>query len=98
MPVPLPPANEAKLCDLPALSAYNICLALENVATSDDSRIHARILGYLILHAPSSIARAEIVNVIHSYAQDENTLLALGEHFLLHLICPCKFAISFLAL
>ena len=94
MPAPLPLANDAGLDDIPdALGAYNVCLTLERNATTNENRIHARILGYLILHAPSSIARAEIVGLIHSYSQDEN-LLELGEHFLLYFICPCESCIS----
>jgi hypothetical protein len=64
-----------------ALSAYNVCLAFEKEATTEQSRLHARILGYLVLHAPSLNALAEIVKVIHTCAQDHNTLSELGELF-----------------
>ncbi|KAF8415091.1 hypothetical protein L210DRAFT_3588019 [Boletus edulis BED1] len=91
MPVALPTAQEAKFYDRHnALGAYNICHALENQVTTDESRMHARILGYLILHAPSSTAQAEIVRAIHSCAQDERTLLALGKCFRLWFIIPFK--------
>ena len=91
MPRSLPLAKNAGLDDVPdALGAYNVCLALERNATTNENHIHARILGYLILHAPSLIACAEIVGLIHSYGQDENALLELGEHFLLYFICPCE--------
>ena len=91
MPTPLPSARNAKLGDDPsALSAYNICYTLEGSATTDDDRMHARILGYLILYAPSLIARTQVVAVIHSYSQDEDTLLELGRYFLFYFICSCK--------
>ena len=94
--MPLPSVREAKLdSDPSALSAYNICYALEGSATTEDDRMHTRILGYLILHAPSFIARAQIVDVIHSYSQGEDTLLELGRYFLLYFVCPCKLCISF---
>ena len=96
MPAALPTAKAAKLDNFPnALSAYNVCLALENKATSDESRIHARILGYLIISAPSSAALADVVQAIHSCAQDEMTLLELGKCFRLWFILPCRFYISF---
>ncbi|KAF8427200.1 hypothetical protein L210DRAFT_3565195 [Boletus edulis BED1] len=91
MPVALPTAQEAKFYDRHnALSAYNICLALENQVTTDESRMHARILGYLILNAPSSSAQAEIVRAIHSCAQDDKMLLELGKCFRLRFILPFK--------
>ena len=96
MPVALPPAEEAKLDGLPnVLSAYNVCFALESKVTTDESRMHARILGYLIHHAPSSAALTEIVRTIHSCGQDEKKLLELGRCFRLWFILPCKFCISF---
>ena len=96
MPAALPTAKAAKLDNFPnALSAYNVCLTLENKATSDESRIHARILGYLILSAPSSAALTDVVKAIHSCAQDEMTLLELGKCFRLWFILPCRFYISF---
>jgi hypothetical protein len=87
----LPSVKEIKLDHLPnALSAYNVCLAFEREADNEQSRLRARILGYLILNAPSSIALAEIVTVIHSCAQDHKTLFDLGESFLIRFIRPFK--------
>ena len=92
----LPSVKEIKLDHLPnALSAYNVCLAFEKEATTEQIRLHARILGYLILHAPSSTALAEIVKVIHSCAQDHKTLSDLGESFLIRFIRPCESCIGF---
>ena len=77
-----PPASTVHFDhDASALSAYKMCSGLERTATTDGGRMYARILGYLILHAPSAIARAKIVHVVHSYAQDEQTLSVLGEYF-----------------
>ncbi len=52
----LPPANPRQIGDLEpnALGAYNVYLDFERDAkTDDDTWIRARLLGYLILHAPS---------------------------------------------
>ncbi len=93
---PLPPEKDAKLDHLPnALSAYRICRTLESNATSDQDRIYARILGYLILHAPTPLALAEVIRVIHSCGQDENNLSNLGKCFFNLYIRPCKFRVGF---
>lgn len=93
---PLPPEKDAKLDHLPnALSAYRICRTLESNATSDQDRIYARILGYLILHAPTPLALAEVIRVIHSCGQDENNLSNLGKCFFNWYIRPCKFRVGF---
>ncbi|KAF8349100.1 hypothetical protein F5887DRAFT_879149 [Amanita rubescens] len=88
---PLPPEKDAKLDHLPnALSAYRICRTLESNATSDQDCIYARILGYLILHAPTPLALAEVIRVIHSCGQDENNLSNLGKCFFNWYIRPFR--------
>ncbi|KAG9309719.1 hypothetical protein JVU11DRAFT_10395 [Chiua virens] len=92
-PARLPPAKDVKLeHDPSALSAYNVCLALEDKSTTEENRMHARILGYLILHAPSgsTTALAEIVRAIHSCSQDDQNLLNLGKCFRLWFVLPFK--------
>lgn len=86
--VALPIAKETPLEDN-ALSAYNICLHFQSNATDDDV-IRARVLGYLILHAPSATAQHEVVKVIHSSKHDFKTLSELGQTFINYFIRPCK--------
>ncbi|KAH7886546.1 hypothetical protein F5I97DRAFT_1867971 [Phlebopus sp. FC_14] len=87
----LPPRTEAKLGHYRnGLSAYDVCLRLEKNATTDEGRMHARILGYLILHAPSHMAQSEVVKVIHSCAEDQKKLFDLGQCFRLWFIRPFK--------
>jgi hypothetical protein len=93
----LPPIEDLQSVDFNpnALSAYNICIDLERRATTEQSRIHARVLGYLIIHAPSVTALHEVVKVIHSYARDFQSLFDLGESFINYFIRPCKFSIRY---
>ncbi|KZT08965.1 uncharacterized protein LAESUDRAFT_723269 [Laetiporus sulphureus 93-53] len=89
----LPPAAEAtQISDLEpnALSAYNVCLAFEHDAKTEKDVVRARLLGYLILHAPSLDALHEVVRVIHSCSDDYNTLSDLGECFINVFIRPFK--------
>jgi hypothetical protein len=86
--VPLPIAKETRL-EENALSAYNVCLDFQSKAPDDDV-IRARVLGYLILNAPSATAQHEVVKVIHSCRHDFRTLSDLGETFINYFIRPCK--------
>lgn len=88
MAVPLPVAKETRLEDN-ALSAYNVCLDFQSKAPDDDV-IPARVLGYLILNAPSATAQHEVVKVIHSCKHDFRTLSELGETFINYFIRPFK--------
>ena len=76
----LPSAAETRLSGN-ALSAYNVCLGLEKIAKdrTEKERIQARVLGYLIIHAPSPTATSELLNVIHSCSNDHDKLFKLGE-------------------
>jgi hypothetical protein len=91
----LPPAGSEQVGNLEpnALSAYNVCLDFECAAAAktDIDAICARVLGYLILHAPSLHARHEVVKVIHSCAQNSDALSELGHSFIDYFIRPCKF-------
>ncbi len=55
--------------------------------------ICARILGYLLLNAPSQSALREVANVVHSCRKDDSrydNFLELGDCFLNWFIRPCK--------
>ena len=89
----LPPIESVDLHPS-AIGAYNVCIDFESWATTDESRIRARVLGYLIIHAPSVTALHEVVKVIHPCAHDIQTLSDLGESFIDYFIRPCKFFLS----
>jgi hypothetical protein len=91
----LPPASSEKVGNLEpnALSAYNVCLDFERAAaakTDIDATRHARVLGYLILYAPSVHAHHEVIKEIHSCAQKYDTLSELGQYFMDYFLRPCK--------
>ncbi len=73
-----------------ALSAYNVCLDFERDTKIDDDAIRARVLGYLILHAPSLHARHQVIKVIHLCAQNYDSLSELGQSFINYFIRPCN--------
>ena len=73
------------------LSAYNVCHEYEKeVATDVDKLRCVRILGFLLLHAPSYAVRTEVARSIHSRG-DDNVLAELGAFFERNVIVPCKF-------
>jgi hypothetical protein len=92
--LPLVNSPEAARLGPNELSAYRVCLAFQEQATEKNLIIHARILGYLILHAPTANARHEIVKAIHSCNNDFKVLSKLGQSFIDYYIRPCKFSFS----
>ncbi|SRR5216683_2835063 len=88
----LPPADPRQISNLEpnALRAYRVCLDFERDAKTDNDAIRARVLGYLILHAPSIHAHHEVIKVIHSCAQKYDTLSELGQNFIDYFIRPCN--------
>ena len=73
------------------LGAYNVCLEYEKeVATDADKLRYVRILGFLLLHAPSYAVRTEVTRYIHSRG-DDNVLAELGAFFERNVIVPCEF-------
>lgn len=97
-----------------ALSAYHVCLELEqhamelaktntpsestNRSHPDDPLICARVLGYLLIYAPTSHALAEVVKVIHSCSRGSEAdryskLLELGASFQNWFIRACRLLI-----
>ncbi|KIK64646.1 hypothetical protein GYMLUDRAFT_39659 [Collybiopsis luxurians FD-317 M1] len=74
-----------------ALQAYKTCLVFERYADGDDIQVlYARILGYLMLHAPSSFSSEEISKTISACGKDFDELSQLGKTFLDFLIWPFK--------
>jgi len=76
--------------------AYIRVLAHEEWAseaqTSDRRRklTCARVLGFLLLEAPSVHARHSVINEVNSCQGDNGRLFQLGEMFLEHYICLCE--------
>ncbi|KZT08981.1 uncharacterized protein LAESUDRAFT_568580 [Laetiporus sulphureus 93-53] len=88
----LPPAKATQTSSSKpdVISAYNVCLAFEHDAKTEKDVMCARLLGYLILHAPSLDALCEVVKVIHSCSDNYNTFSDLGESFVNYFIRPFK--------
>ena len=76
-----------------ASRAYNICRYFEERAMVDNNVLdvmHARILGYLIIHSPSLTAQGEVVKLIHSCNNNHAILSVLASTFLDYYIRPCE--------
>ena len=88
----LPPVTQSNIVDHEPniLSASNIILDFERNAKTSKDALHARILGYLILYAPSIDALYEMVRVVDLCSQTHDTLSGLGQYFLDHFIHPCE--------
>lgn len=88
----LPPENSDELKTLSPneLSAYIVCLTFQEQVAEETNIIHARLLGYLILHAPNQIARSEMVRAIHSCEGDFGRLSELGQLYINCFIRACK--------
>ncbi|KAH8801243.1 hypothetical protein DL96DRAFT_1635691 [Flagelloscypha sp. PMI_526] len=72
-----------------------MCLAFEvhSLAAGEAGAIglrHARVLGHLVLHAPSQTARTEVAKVINSCLGDYSLLSDLGETFVDYFIFSFK--------
>ena len=80
--------------DNASLDAYDVCIELEDKASDEEELRNARLLGYLILYAPSSAARYEIVKTIHSCSgekEDLQELSTLYMDFFVRRQCLCLF-------
>ncbi|KAK0442704.1 uncharacterized protein EV420DRAFT_1074311 [Desarmillaria tabescens] len=92
--VTLPPITSVTILDgLDAnyTSAYETCLEFEKSAPANsDALIHARILGYLIIHSPSRTVLHEVVKAIQSCTGDYSELSQLGQIFIDYFIRPFK--------
>ena len=74
------------------LSAYEVCLQYEESATNANQLRHVRILGFLLLNAPSRGVRSEVTKCIHS-RKDDAGLFHLGAFFERYFIVPCEFPV-----
>jgi len=85
----LPPATQPNIADHEpnVLSAYNTILEFERNAKTRRDALHARILGYLILLAPSIDVLNEMVKVVDLCSQTHDTLSGLGQYFLDRVSC-----------
>jgi hypothetical protein len=84
---PLPCPSKVTIRNANALSAYERCYNFQE--NSEASRESARILGYMILYAPSPNAEHEIVKQIHS-CQNNVALKDLALYYRDNFIKPCK--------
>ena len=98
-PTPLPKVGSPEVQriadeDPDSLSVYNIRLNYEEeLAAKDNNKLrHARILGFLLLHAPNPGVRSEIAKYIHSRKPGSN-VTDVGAFFERNVILPCEFFI-----
>ncbi|KAF5356613.1 hypothetical protein D9758_008244 [Tetrapyrgos nigripes] len=86
--------RSAHECSLDARSesftAYTLCLDLERNAKTKEDTVYARVLGYLILLAPSPTILSEVTTVIKSCRDDNSTLFDLGQAFVYYMIAPFR--------
>ncbi|KAK7435226.1 hypothetical protein VKT23_019795 [Stygiomarasmius scandens] len=87
------PLASAHITDLEgeALNAFRLCINAERRANTDVDRLHARVLGYLILHSPSNSARLEVARLIHSVlfnTENYEVFFDLGKAFVECLFRP----------
>ena len=74
------------------LRAYNVCLQYEKSATNADELRFVRILGFLLLNAPSRGIRSEVTKCIHS-RRDDAGLFDFGAFIERYLIVPCGLSV-----
>ena len=89
---PLPSLEQVQLDihEPDVLRAYNVILDFERSVKTPTDTMHARVLGFLTIHAPSIQARHAIVREIDSCGHDFVSLSLLGLHFIFYLIRPCE--------
>ena len=66
------------------LSSYQL-----SMASQDFSAMCGRILGFMLLEAPSDDGLLKLADEINS-CKDEQALIYLGEYFLISFIRPCE--------
>lgn len=97
---PLPPHVSQRLQHLPnVVSAYNICLGLEEriglgMVTGpgrkiENDLVYVRILGYLIHHTPDLGLRTVVYEIVS--CKDDFALLSVGRMYYDHYIRACRF-------
>ena len=75
--------------------AYDVCLAFERCASdsgpSPSALVCARILGYMLIHAPVQTGRYYIAGKVVECAND-TALRKLGEFYYDHFVCLCEYS------
>ncbi|KAI6047026.1 hypothetical protein EDC04DRAFT_3052536 [Pisolithus marmoratus] len=92
----LPPTLESCRDQPSVLSAYNLCLRLEEkIQREIDSgknmkreMMYCRILGYLFHHLPAPAVKGNFVDEVTAIGSNDEKLLELGMHFYEHFIKP----------
>ena len=93
MPQPLP--NNPFPAGTPARQAYTTCLTLEASFplvnwSGPPTVVCARLLGYLIVHAPTIHGRTDVANEINSCNNDEEKLHVLAQFYINHFLRVCE--------
>jgi len=97
---PLPPKLPSRITSPTIIGAYPQILSLERTEKAAWERspgdggqrkrlMYARIVGYLILEAPSDQARIAVGLEVIS-CEDKEEILAIGQHYCDHLLYACK--------
>ena len=91
MPVPLP--KNPFPVDTNPCKAYAICLKFERRASNSGQNspsplVCARVLGYMLIHAPVETGRDHMAGAILECANDD-ALRMLGEFYYVHIISLC---------
>jgi hypothetical protein len=93
MPQPLP--NNPFPAGTQASQAYTTCLTLEAGFpqvnwSGPPTVVCARLLGYLIIHAPTVSGRTDVANEINSCNNDEEKLHMLAQFYINHFLRVCE--------
>jgi hypothetical protein len=96
--VPLPPFP-ATLISHPTVNyAYNRCLTLEAQADMHQSKppslVCARLLGYMLIHAPNDAGRRNVAKDIGSCIDDAK-LLELAQLYFCHFVRLCEYLLQY---
>src|ERR1700735_2285586 len=93
MPQPLP--NNPFPAGTPAHQAYTTCQTLEAGVplvnwSGPPTSVRARLLGYLIIHAPTVAGHTDVTNEINSCNNDEEKLHTLAQFYINHFLRICE--------
>ena len=93
MPQPLP--NNPFPAGTQARQAYTSCLTLEAGFplvnwSGPPTAVCARLLGYLIIYAPTFSGRTDVTNEINSCKNDEEKLHMLAHFYINHFLRVCE--------
>jgi hypothetical protein len=96
--IPLPPNLLVTLLSDSALNyAYNRCLTLEAQADMHQSKppplICARLLGYMLIHAPNNTGRHNVASDVGD-CMDDAKLLELAQLYFFHFVRLCEYLLQ----